>query len=74
MEDKKCYRCGSFNVAKVVPASLAYLPEIREDILKGKAVTKCCPAGQGVSGQYRCLDCDFEWDYYYEISQMEKEE
>lgn len=64
--EKKCYRCGSTNVAKVVAASSAYLPEIKKEILEGRAVVNCCCAGGATNGLQRCKDCGFEWDYYYE--------
>jgi hypothetical protein len=64
--ERKCYRCGSSNVARVVPPSMAADPDVRKEILEGKAVAACCSAGFTASGLYRCKDCNFEWDYYYE--------
>ena len=71
--EKKCYKCGSAKVAKVVSGNLAYIPEIRKDLIEGRAVLGCACGGAGTTGVYRCLDCGFEWDYYYEKAMEEKE-
>ncbi|MDD2484057.1 MAG: hypothetical protein PHQ50_03355 [Eubacteriales bacterium] len=72
--EKKCYQCGSSNVAKIVPSTAAYIPEIKKEIAEGRAIVKCCCAGTGTNGQYLCKDCGFQWDYYYERSiQNEKD-
>lgn len=71
--EKKCYQCGSSNVAKVVPASAAGIPEIKNDIMEGRAVVSCCSAGKAGGSVYRCKDCNFEWDYYYELAARQRE-
>lgn len=71
--EKKCYKCGSSNIAKVVSASSASIPEIKKDIEEGRSVASCCCAGTGSGGVYRCRDCNFEWDYYYEIGVQQQE-
>ena len=71
--EKKCYQCGSKNIAKVVPASIASIPEIKKDIMEGRAVVSCCSAGRASGGLYRCKDCNFEWDHYYEIGVQQRE-
>ena len=70
--EKKCYKCGSSRVAKVVPASALCIPEIKKDVEEGRAVANCCCGGSAGSGVYRCLDCNFEWDHYFELG-MEQE-
>ncbi|WP_027399227.1 hypothetical protein [Anaerovorax odorimutans] len=72
--EKKCYKCGSTNVVKVVPAGSACIPGIKEDIKEGRAVVNCCCAGKGSSDIYRCKDCNFEWDYFYELGMKQQEE
>lgn len=69
--EKTCFRCGSKRVAKVVPASALCVPEIRKDVEEGRAVTNCCCGGTAGSGIYRCLDCNFEWDRYMELSMLQ---
>lgn len=71
--EKKCYKCGSTNVVRVVPASLAGIPEIKKDIEEGRAVASCCCAGAGCGTVYRCQDCNFEWDHYYELGMQQQE-
>jgi hypothetical protein len=70
--EKKCYKCGSANVAKIVPAGAACIPEVKKDIVEGRAIACCCCAGTGSTGSYRCKDCGFEWDYYFELSMQGK--
>lgn len=72
--ERKCYKCGSTNIARVVPASLATVPEIKKEILEGRAVMNCCCAGTGTKELYRCKDCNFEWDYFYELGMKQQEE
>jgi len=64
--EKKCYKCGSEKVVRIVSANAACIPSVKEQILSGKAEMNCCCAGTGSTGMYRCKDCGFEWDYYYE--------
>lgn len=73
--EKKCYKCGSANVVKVVPASAAGIPEIKKDIIEGRSIISCCSAGKASGSLYRCKDCNFEWDHYFElgIQQQEKD-
>jgi len=49
-KEKKCFKCGSTHVAKVVPASALCVPEIRKDVEEGRAVANCCCAGTAGSG------------------------
>lgn len=62
----KCYRCGSTQVAKVIPAKAAFLPEWKAEIAAGRAVAACGCGGTAGAQVKRCLSCGFEWDYYYE--------
>lgn len=68
--EKKCYKCGSSNIARFVPASMAHLPEIKKEILEGRAIIRCCPAAILVPGLHYCKDCGFQWDFYYELSMV----
>lgn len=72
--EKKCFKCGSTDIVKVVPASAASIPEIKKDIEEGRAVMSCCCAGTGRSSVFRCKACGFEWDYYYELGVSHQEE
>lgn len=72
LRDRICFKCGSAHVAKVVPASALCVPEIRQAVEDGRAVTNCCCAGASGSGVYRCLDCGFEWDHYMEMSMLQE--
>ena len=67
-KEKKCLRCGSEHVVKVVPTSALCVPEIKREVEAGRAVANCCCGGTAGSGIYRCLDCNFEWDRYMEMS------
>lgn len=69
---KKCLRCGSEHVVKVVPASALCVQEIRKDVEEGRAVASCCCGGTAGSGIYRCLDCNFEWDRYMETGILQE--
>lgn len=71
--ERKCYKCGSTRIAKVVPASALCIPEVKKDVAEGRSVVNCCCGGVAGSGVYRCLDCNFEWDRYYEIGQAQQE-
>ena len=73
MMKRKCYKCGSTNIAKVVSGNAAFIPEIKKDLIEGRAVLGCGCSGGGTTGLYRCVDCGFEWDYYYERSMEQKE-
>lgn len=72
--ERKCFKCHSTKVVKVVPAAAAGIPEIRRDIQEGRAVVSACCAGTGRSSLYRCQDCGFQWDHYYEIGASQQEE
>lgn len=69
---KKCYKCSSANVAKIVSGNAASIPEIKKNLIAGRAVLSCGCGGSGTTGLYRCLDCGFEWDYYYERALEQK--
>lgn len=72
--EKQCPRCESYNVAKVVSAKAACIPEIQEELRQGKAVLNCCCCGTGSVDPFRCLDCGFEWDYYIELGMKQNKE
>lgn len=35
---KKCYKCGSDNVAKVVSGNAAFIPEVKKDLIAGRCI------------------------------------
>lgn len=70
---KKCFKCGSTNVVKVVSGNAAFIPEVKEELIAGKAVMGCGCGGSASTGLQRCMDCGFEWDYYYERAMEQKE-
>ena len=70
--ERTCYNCGSTRVARVVSPSAANLSGIRREIIEGKAIVKCGCGTMGSSGRYQCLDCDFEWDHYFEITKEQE--
>ena len=38
---KKCFRCGSEKLVKVVPAKALVIPEIKQEVEDGTAVVSC---------------------------------
>lgn len=70
---KKCIKCGSENVIKIVPAASMVIPEVKQEVKEGRAKVSCCCAG-GFSGtSYKCKDCGFKWDSQIE-EHMEKQQ
>ena len=69
---KKCYRCGSENLVKVVPAKALVIPEIKKEVEDGLAEASCGCAGFQTGYRTKCRDCGFTWDYLME-RQMEAE-
>lgn len=67
--DKKCFKCGSDQIVAIVPAVSALIPEVKADIMTGKAEIACCRTNFATGSRYKCKNCGFEWDSYYEIAQ-----
>lgn len=70
--ERKCYRCGSARIAKIVSPTSANLAGIRKEIIEGKAIVKCGCGTMGSTGRYQCLDCDFEWDHFFEMAKEQE--
>ena len=68
--DKTCDKCGSDQIVTMVSAASAVIPDVKEAIMKGTAEIGCCRIGVTSGGRYRCKNCGFEWDTYYEIQQQ----
>jgi len=69
-KERTCFRCGSKNVIKQVSTLAASMPEIRDEILAGKAEISHRSIQSGVF--YKCRDCGFSWDTMVE-RQLEAE-
>ena len=54
---KKCYRCGSERLTRLVPAGALVVPEISEAV----AEVVCNNDGFMTGYRTRCEDCGFEW-------------
>lgn len=67
---KKCYRCGSEKLIKVIPAKTLVIPELKKEVEEGLAEVDCGCAGFQTAERTRCRDCGFTWDYLTE-RQME---
>ena len=70
---KKCFRCGSEKLVKVVPAKALVIPEIKQEVEDGTAVVSCGCAGFLSSHMTRCRNCVFEWDDIMEQQMMQQE-
>ena len=58
---KKCYRCGSERLTRLVPAGALVVPEISEAVAEGLAEVVCNNDGFMTGDRTRCEDCGFEW-------------
>ena len=58
---KKCYRCGSERLTRLVPAGALVVPEISEAVAEGLAEVVCNNDGFMTGYRTRCEDCGFEW-------------
>ena len=58
---KKCYRCGSKRLTRLVPAGALVVPEISEAVAEGLAEVVCNNDGFMTGYRTRCEDCGFEW-------------
>lgn len=67
---KKCYRCGSENLIKVLPAKALVVPELKKEVEAGLAEVSCGCAGFQTGHRTKCKACGFTWDYLLE-RQME---
>ena len=73
---KKCYRCGSENLIKVIPAKALVIPELKKEVMDGLAEVSCGCAGFETGSRTKCKDCGFVWDYLIEqqLEELKKEE
>ncbi len=69
---KKCFRCGSEDLIKIVPASALVIPEIKKEVEQGLAKANCGCTGFQTGHRTKCKSCGFEWDYLIE-RQMEEQ-
>ncbi|MEG0830657.1 MAG: hypothetical protein RSD88_08580 [Anaerovoracaceae bacterium] len=69
---QKCYRCGSENIIKVVPAAAMAVPEIKSEVEAGKAEVSCGCTGFQTGSRKKCKSCGFQWDSVIE-AQLEAE-
>ena len=60
---KKCYRCGSERLTRLVPAGALVVPEISEAVAEGLAEVICNNDGFMTGYKTRCEDCGFEWTH-----------
>ena len=60
---KKCFRCGSDNLVKVVSAKSLVIPEIKREVESGAAPISLT----------RCRNCGFEWDDIMERQMLQRE-
>ena len=58
---KKCYRCGSERLTRLVPAGALVVPEISEAVAEGLAEVVFNNDGVMTGYRTRCEDCGFEW-------------
>ena len=58
---KKCYRCGSERLTRLVPAGALVVPEKSEAVAEGLAEVVCNNDGFMTGYRTRCEDCGFEW-------------
>ena len=58
---KKCYRCGSERLTRLVPAGALVVPEISEAVAEGLAEVVCNNDGFMTGYRTRCENCGFEW-------------
>ena len=58
---KKCYRCGSERLTRLVPSGALVVPEISEAFAEGLAEVVCNNDGFMTGYRTRCEDCGFEW-------------
>ena len=58
---KKCYRCGSERLTRLVPAGALVVPEISEAVAEGLAEVVCNNDGFMTGYRTRCEDSGFEW-------------
>lgn len=70
---KKCYRCGSENLIKVISAKTLVIPELKAEVEAGLAEVDCGCAGFQTASRTRCKDCGFTWDYLIEEQMKEQE-
>lgn len=63
---KKCYKCGSENLIKIVPAGALAVPEVSEAVAIGIAEVVCNDDGLMTGYRTKCKDCGFEWTYTIE--------
>lgn len=70
--ERKCPKCASDQVVELVPSAAAIVPEVQEKIAEGKAETACCGRAVTAGQVFRCKNCNFEWDFYYEVAQEDK--
>ena len=69
----KCFRCGSDNLVKVVPAKSLVIPEIKQEVETGIAEVSCGCTGFFSSHITRCRNCGFKWDDIMERQMMQQE-
>ena len=68
----KCYRCGSENLIKVIPAKALVIPELKKEVEDGLAEVDCGCSGFQTGHRTKCRDCGFMWDYLTE-QQLERQ-
>lgn len=59
---KRCYRCGSDDLIKVVSARSLVIPEIKQAVAEGLAEVSCGCAGFQTGHRTKCRNCGFVWD------------
>lgn len=69
---RKCFRCGSENLVKVVSAKALVIPEIKQEVESGAAEISCGCTGFLSSHMTRCKNCGFEWDNMMERQMMQQ--
>lgn len=60
---RRCPRCESDNTIKVYSARALAIPEFRKEVEEGLAIVgECGCHGTGNGIEYKCRDCNLQWD------------
>lgn len=63
MMARQCPRCNSNNTVRVYAARALAIPEYRKEVEEGLAIVGYCGChGIGSGIEYKCRDCDLQWD------------